>query len=326
MIAVIAGLGGLLLAVGFGVRYGALPIGWHAFFHAFLHDTHSYDDEVVRDQRAPEVLLAVTVGAALAVAGAVMQGLSRNPLADAGILGITPGASLAVVIGMAYFSAASYVSFVLWALPGALVGVLVGYGIALTGPGRPTPLKLTLAGVITGSLLGAGTEIIVFLHPQLQLSYVFWATGDVDGRNMPVVYATAPFIAAGLLIAMPLGRALNGLSLGDDLARTLGQHVERTRLAVLIATVLLAGASVAAAGPIGFIGLAAPTCVRALVGNDYRWIIPLAAVYGAIFLVVADILSRVVMAPTVIPSGLVVSILGVPFFVVMVSRRRLVNV
>jgi iron complex transport system permease protein len=185
---------------------------------------------------------------------------------------------------------------------------------------------MTLAGVITGSILGAATELVLFLNPSLQLSYVFWATGDVDGRNMATVYATGPFILLGVLIALPLGRALNGLSLGEDVARALGQRVERTRAAALTATVLLAGAAVAAAGPIGFIGLAAPTCVRTIIGNDYRWIVPLSAVYGAVFLVVADILSRVVLAPKVIPAGLVMAVIGVPFFMFLVSRRKLVKV
>jgi iron complex transport system permease protein len=324
--AVVAGLAALVLLSAVGIRVGALPISWHEFFHAFLHDTGTYDDQVILYQRAPEVILAVLVGGALAVAGAVMQGLSHNPLADAGILGITQGASLLVVVGMAYGGAGSYVSFVWWALPGALIGVLFGYGLTFVGRGRVTPLKLTLAGVITGSILGAATEIIVFLNPQLQLSYVFWATGDVDGRNMSVVYATGPFILAGILIAVPLGRALNGLGLGEDVARALGQRVERTRAAALVATVLLAGAAVAAAGPIGFIGLAAPTCVRTLVGNDYRWILPLSAVYGAVFLVIADILSRIVWAPFVVPTGLVMAVIGVPVFMFLVSRRKLVKV
>jgi iron complex transport system permease protein len=325
-VAVVGGLVALLAFCVVGLRIGALPLSWHEFFHAFFHDTGTYTDQVVLDSRAPEVLLAVLVGAALAVAGAVMQGLTHNPLADAGILGITQGASLFVVVGMAYGGAASYLSFVWWALPGALLGVLLGYGLALAGRGRRTPLKLTLAGVITGSILGAATEILVFLNPQLALSYVFWATGDVDGRNMAVVYATGPVILVGVLIAVPLGRALNGLGLGEDVARALGQRVERTRAAALVATVLLAGAAVAAAGPIGFIGLAAPTCVRALIGNDYRWILPLSAVYGAVFLVVADILSRIVWAPIVIPSGLVMAVIGVPVFLFLVSRQKLVKV
>jgi iron complex transport system permease protein len=324
--AVVVGVVALAVFCLVGVRVGALPLSWHDVFHAFVHDTGTYDDQVLLDQRLPEVVLAVAVGAALAVSGAVLQGLSHNPLADAGILGITPGASLFVVVGMAYFGASSYVSFVWWALPGALVGVLLGYGFALAGRGPITPLKLTLAGVITGTILGAGTEIVVFLSPQLQLSYVFWATGDVDGRNIPVVWATAPFIIVGLLVAIPLGRALNGLGLGEDVARALGQRVERTRAAAILATVLLAGAAVAAAGPIGFIGLAAPTIVRSMVGNDYRWILPLSAVYGAVFLVIADILSRIVMAPRVIPSGLVMAVIGVPFFLFRVARTKMTKV
>lgn len=326
MVAVVGGLVALVVLCVVALRVGAFPITWHEFFHAFLHGTGTYTDQILLDQRAPEVLLAVLVGAALAVAGAVMQGLSHNPLADAGILGITQGASLFVVVGMAYGGAASYVSFVWWALPGAFLGVMFGYGLMLAGRGRVTPLKMTLAGVITGSILGSITEIIVFLNPQLQLSYVFWATGDVDGRNMAVVYATGPFILVGVFIAVPLGRALNGLGLGEDVARALGQRVERTRAACLVATVLLAGAAVAAAGPIGFIGLAAPTCVRTMIGNDYRWILPLSAVYGAVFLVVADIISRVVWAPFVIPSGLVMAVIGVPVFMFLVSRAKLVTV
>jgi iron complex transport system permease protein len=321
----VVGLGLLVVVSVAGVRLGAVTLSWHEFWHAFFHYTGTDDDLIVRDLRLPEVLVAVEVGAALAVAGGLMQGLTRNPLADPGILGINAGASLFVVLAIALLGLEVPSQFEWFALPGAAFGTALSLVLAMVGRGRPTPLKLTLAGVINGSILGAATAMVVFLSPSISESYQLWGAGDVDGRSMSVVYATAPIIVVGLLVAIPLGQALNGLTLGEEMARALGQRVGRTRALASLAAVLLAGGAVAAAGPVAFVGLAAPTAVRRLVGNDYRWVLPLAGVYGAVFVVAVDLASRYLFRPEQIPTGIAISVIGAPMFIYLVSRRRLVR-
>ena len=317
------GVAALAVASIASARFGAAGISWHAVFHAYLHDTGSDDDVIVRDLRGPEILVAIEVGAALAAAGALMQGLTRNPLADTGILGINAGAALFVIIGIAEFGVTSPEELAWFAFPGAALGTGLAFSLAVVGRGRATPLKLTLAGVITGAILGGFTQLVLFLHPQIAQNYIFWASGDVNGRTMQVVYDTGPVVAVGIAAAILLGPALNGLSLGEDVARSLGQRVERTRLGATLATVLLAGAAVAAAGPMAFVGLAAANIVRSLIGNDYRWILPLSAVYGAAFVVTADLVGRVILRPEELETGIAVSIIGAPIMIYLVSRRRL---
>lgn len=311
----------LVVACPVGLRLGAASISWHDVAHALFDYRGSYTDVVVRDFRVPEVLIAIEVGAALAVAGALMQGLTRNRLADPGILGINAGASLFVVLGIVLIGVSAPIDFVWFAFPGAVLGVGMGSLVAIVGRGRSTPLKLTLGGVITGTILGTATQIVVMLNPLLSGEQVYWATGDVNGKTMSVLYATLPMVAVGLLIAMPLGRALNGMSMGEDIARSLGQRVAATRAAVILATTLLAGGAVAAVGPFAFVGFAVPHIVRARVGNDYRWILPLCAVYGAALVVVAEIVGRVIITPNVMPTGEVIAIGGGVMFLVSVCRR-----
>jgi iron complex transport system permease protein len=313
----------LVVTAGTALRVGAADMTWREFFHAYFHYTGTDDDIIVRGLRGPRMFISVEVGAALATAGAVIQGLTRNPLADPGILGINAGAALFVVLGIGVFGAAQADQYVWFAFPGALLAALVAFVLAAVGRGRPTPLKLTLAGVITAALCGALTEAVTFLSPAVANDYRFWAVGDVGGRDMSVVDAVTPPIVIGLLLAMPIARALNGLSLGEEVARSLGQRVALTRFVAVAAVILLAGGSVAAAGPIAFVGLAVPNAVRALVGNDYRWILPLSGVLGAVFVLAADIVARTIERPAEIETGLVIEAIGAPVFLFLVSRRRL---
>jgi len=307
------------------VRLGAAGLTWDQFFHAYFHYTGTAGDIIVRRLRGPRLFVAVEVGIALAVAGTVIQGLTRNPLADPGILGVNAGAGLFVVIGIGIFGARSPYQFVWFAFPGAALAAAVAFFLAAVGKGRATPLKLTLAGVITASIFSALTEAVVFLSVAVADDYRFWAVGDVGGRYMNVVYATAPFVLVGLVIALPMGRALNSLSLGEDVARSLGQRVTLTRLAGVLAVILLAGGSVAAAGPIAFVGLAVPNAVRSLVGNNYRWILPIAAISGAAFVLGTDIVARLIERPAEIETGVIISAIGAPVFLILVSRRRLAS-
>lgn len=316
----------LVLAMIASVRLGAAGLSWHDFFHAYFHYTGTTDDVIVRQLRMPRVFVAVEVGAALAVAGGVIQGMTRNPLADPGILGINAGAALFVAIGIEIVGVSTPSQFVWFAFPGAALGTLLAFTLALVGRGRPTALKLTLAGAITGSVLTALTEAIIVLKSDVAGDYSLWALGDVGGRSIDVVYVTAPIVAVGLIIAFALGGSLNAVSLGEEMAHALGVGVMRTRVLGLLATVLLAGAAVAAAGPIVFVGVAVPNGIRALVGNDYRWLLPVSALGGAIFVLCADLVGRIVDRPTELQTGIVVAIVGGPIFLALVSRRRLARV
>lgn len=321
----VVGLAALVVVSVAGVRLGSVSLSWHQFTHAIFGYSGTTDDVIVRDLRVPEVLVAIEVGAALAVAGGLIQGLTRNPLGDPGILGINAGASLFVVLAIAVLGLEVPSQFGWFAIPGAAFGTGLSLLLALVGRGRPTPLKLTLAGVVNGSILGTVTAMVIFLSPRIASSYTLWLGGDVDGHPMSVVYVTGPVILVGLLVAMPLGQALNGLSLGEEMARGLGQRVAWTRALAMLGAVLLAGGSVAAAGPLGFVGLAVPNAVRKVVGHDYRWVLPLSAVYGALFLVAVDLTARYALRPQQIPTGIAVSVIGAPVFIYMVSRRRLVR-
>jgi iron complex transport system permease protein len=317
-------IGLILVAVAspLSLRFGAASVSWADIVHAVFHYHGTYSDVVVRYFRLPELFVALEVGASLSVAGVLMQGLTRNALADPGILGINAGATFFVVLGISIIGVTSVLSFVWFAFAGALFGVAMGSLVALVGPGRASPLKLTLGGVITASILGTGTQIVTMLNPALSGESGYWATGDVTGKTLGVVAVTLPPIIIGLVIAMPLGRALNGMGMGDDVASSLGQNVARTRLAVIVATVLLAGGAVAAAGPFGFIGFAVPHIIRARVGNDYRWLLPLSAIYGAAVVVIAEIIGRVIDAPGVVPTGEVISIAGAAMFLFSVCRQK----
>lgn len=313
----------MVVAALISLRVGAAGISWAQFFHAYFHYRGTTAEVIVRSLRMPRVLIAIEVGAALAVAGALVQGLTRNPLADSGILGINAGAALLVVIGIAYFGARTPEQYVWFAFPGAALGTGLAFALGNAGRGRPTPLRLTLAGVITAILLGALTSGVVFLSSAVSDDYRFWAVGDVGGRTMSVFYGTAPFVAIGLALSLVAGRRLNVLGLGEDLAHSLGLGILRVRALCLVAVVLLAGSAVAAAGPIAFVGLAVPNAVRAVVGNDYRWIVPISAFCGATFVLVADILARVVVRPAEIETGIVISVIGAPIFILLISRSRL---
>ncbi|WP_261562100.1 FecCD family ABC transporter permease [Frankia tisae] len=313
----------LVFTAVLSLRVGAAPVGWHQFVHALFHYTGTQQDMIVRDLRGPRVLVAMEVGIGFAVAGTLVQGLTRNPLADPGIFGINAGAALSVVIGISVFGAVRPAEYVWFAFPGALAASTTAFVISIAARGRPTPVTLTLAGVITATLCSAVTGIITFLNPAVAEGFQFWVIGNVGGRGIKVVVATAPVVVLGLAVALTLGRSLNALSLGEDVARTLGQRVGVTKAAAIVAVILLAGASVAAAGPIAFVGLAVPNALRTIIGDDYRWLLPLSALTGATFVLGTDVIGRVIDRPTEFQTGLVISAIGAPLFLYLVSRRRI---
>jgi iron complex transport system permease protein len=297
------------------MTYGAAEISLDKIVAALIAFNGSTDHLIIRTMRLPRSLIAMLVGAAIAVAGALMQGLTRNPLADPGILGINAGAAMAVVITV-FLCGTSSLSLYAWcAFLGAGVTAVLVYWLGSLGRGGLTPLNLTIAGAAITALLSSLTTGILILSQQTLDEIRFWLAGSVAGRDFTLFLQVLPYIAVGLVVAFALGRQITTLSLGEDVAQGLGQRTAWVKVIAALSVVLLAGSSVAAAGPIGFIGLVIPHTVRFLVGVDYRWILPYSAIFGAILLLLADISARLLIAPQELPVGVMTAILGAPFFI-----------
>jgi iron complex transport system permease protein len=323
---VVSGLLGLLVIVGLAsLAVGAKQIPIVAVWDALWSPTGTTDDIVVRALRVPRTLLGVLVGVALGVAGALMQGHTRNPLADPGLLGVNAGAAFAVVVGIYALGVTSLVGYVWFAFVGAFGASVLVFLFGSLGKGGPTPVTLALAGVALSSLLAALTSALVLADVHTLDVYRFWSVGALAGRDASITAQVAPFLLVGLALAAANAPALNLLSLGDDVARSLGQRVALTRYTGLAAVTLLAGAAVAACGPIGFLGLIAPHMARALTGPDYRWLLPASGLAGAVLLLFADVIGRVVVRPGELSVGIVLAFIGAPFFIALVRRRRLVK-
>jgi len=283
----------------------------------FSHDRPDVEG-IIWGSRIPRTALGLLVGAALGLAGAVMQALTRNPLADPGLLGISAGAAFGVVIAVAWFGLTSLYSYIWFAFAAALITSVVVY---LLGRGATT--TLAIAGVAVSALLTSLTSGIALIEPDALNRYRFWATGSLAGQDMALVWAVLPFILVGSIIAAGLAHALNGLTLGEDVAASLGWRANLVRLKGAAAIMLLTGAAVAATGPVVFVGLVVPHLARMIAGPDHRWLLSFAAVLAPILLLGADILGRIIARPGEVNVGIVVAFLGAPFFIALVRRRRL---
>jgi iron complex transport system permease protein len=316
-LAVLAGCGLASLAIG------SLDIPLDEVIAAFTAFDDSDAHVIVTELRLPRTVVGLLVGGALGAAGALMQGVTRNPLAEPGILGINAGAALAVVAAIFLLGVTSVAAYAWFALLGTAVTALFVYALAASGREGATPVRLALAGAVMAALLVSLTSAVLVFDAGTLEEFRFWLVGSIAGRDAAVALAVAPFIGAGLLLALLAGRWLNVLALGDDVARSLGQRVGLARATAAAGFVLLAGGAVAAAGPIAFVGLCVPHVARVLVGPDYRWVVPYSAVLGAILLLSSDVVGRVVARPAEMEVGLVTAVLGAPFFVWLVRRRRL---
>jgi ABC-type Fe3+-siderophore transport system permease subunit len=308
-----------LASIAVGTRSIGLGEVWRALFDDGLSTEEAV---IVRQLRVPRTALGLIVGLALGVAGALMQGHTRNPLGDPGLLGVTAGASLAVVLAIAWFGIATPSGYVWFAFGGALAGTAAVYAIGSAGRRGPTPVTLALAGAALSALLYALVRAVLVSDQQTLDSFRFWVVGALAGRGADVVVQVAPFIAAGLALAVLNAPALNMLGLGEDVARGLGQRIWPARVMGLGAITLLCGAATAACGPIAFVGLVVPHAVRAVTGPDHRWLIPCSGLLGAALLLGADVLGRVVARPGELQVGIVLALVGAPFFVALVRRRR----
>lgn len=315
------GLGLLVLSLLASVRFGAANVGTAEVIRAFTDYDGSQSDIIIRTLRVPRAIVAALVGACLAVAGAIMQGLTRNPLAEPGILGINAGAALAVVGGIFFFGISSLSGYAVFAFVGAGVTAGVVYGLGSLGRGGMSPLRITIAGAAMMTLLTSLTTAVLIVNRQTLEQIRFWLAGSVAGRDLELLLQVLPYMAAGLLLALAMARQITTLALGDDVATGLGQRTGLTKAAAAVAVVLLAGSAVAIAGPVAFVGLIVPHLIRFFVGVDYRWILPYAAIAGAILLVWSDVASRLVLSPQEIPVGVTTALIGAPFFIYLARYK-----
>lgn len=320
LIGLLLGKIALLLCLIASVAYGAADIPLDTVLSTAIHFDGSANHLIILT-RLQRSLVAILVGAALAVAGAIMQGLTRNPLADPAILGIEAGASLAVVATTFAFGSSSVNTYVGFAFIGAGLAAIAVYGLASGGRGGLTPLNLTIVGAVLTALFYSLTTGILIISQRTLDEIRFWLAGSLAGRDFSMLIQVLPYISIGLAIAFALSRQITILNLGEDVAQGLGQNTAWIKAIAAVSVVLLAGSSVAIAGPIGFVGLVVPHIVRFVVGVDYRWILPYAAIVGAMLLLLADISSRVLLAPRELPVGIMTAIVGAPFFLYLARSK-----
>lgn len=311
----------LIALASLAVGTKGIPLG--AVLDQLLRGDATTDDGiVVRTLRLPRTLIGLSVGAALGLAGALMQALTRNPLADPGILGVNAGASAAVVAGIVMLGVTSPSGYVWLALTGAGAASVVVYLLGSRGRSAATPVRLALAGAAITAALTAFVYGLVLLHRSAFDSYRFWAVGALAGRPMSVLIQTAPFLLVGAILALALARPLNALALGEDTSHALGAHPARTRAVGVVAITLLCGGAVAAAGPIGFVGLTVPHVARAITGPDQRWVLPYSMLLAPILLLGSDVLGRILARPGEIEVGIVTAFVGAPVFIWIARRGR----
>lgn len=312
----------LVLVFLASLAFGAQPLSPAEVWAALGADDGSEAAYIVREFRLPRATLGLAVGAALGVAGALIQALTRNPLADPGILGVNAGAGFFVTVGVAFFGAHAIGQYLWFAFAGAIVVTALVFLLGSVGSAGATPVRLTLVGVALGALLGGISSGITLLRPAAFDSMRSWGAGSLSGRGWDILWAVLPWIGLGLLLALAASPALNAVSLGEDLARSLGANVVRTRVLVIVAVTLLAGAATGAIGPVGFVGLMVPHIVRWFVGPDQRWIIAGTIVAAPTLLLGADVIGRIVIAPQELQVGIVTAFVGAPVLIALARRKR----
>jgi iron complex transport system permease protein len=304
-----------LASIAIGAKELSLEQVWHGLFQ----DTGSYGDVVV-DERLSRTALGLLAGAALGLAGAVLQALTRNPLADPGLLGLNAGASAAVVTAITYFGVTSLSGYVWFAFAGAAaVGALVWF---LGGSRSATPVRLALAGTAISAALYGYLQAVMITDEAALNKMRFWTVGSLASATDSTILQVLPFIAVASVLSLVLARPLNAVAMGDDTAKALGADLNRTRALSMLAATVLCGAATAACGPIAFVGLMVPHVVRSFTGPDLRWILPYAAILSPVLLLGADVLGRVVARPSELQVGIVTAIIGGPVFIFLVRRRR----
>ncbi|MFG3261024.1 FecCD family ABC transporter permease [Streptomyces bobili] len=311
-----------VLSLAVGTR--AVPPS--AVLDALLHGGSSPDALVVRSLRLPRTEIGLTAGAALGLSGAALQAVTRNPLADPGILGLSQGAAAGVVLAISLGLADGFAGYVWYAFAGAVVAACLVYALAVRGRGGASPVKLALAGTALSAMTAGATTVVLTSSSATLDQFRFWQVGALSGRDADSVVRMLPFLGAGAVLVLVCARGLDALALGDETARALGHRVHAVQGTAALGATLLTAAAVAAAGPIAFVGLAVPHLVRRLTRNaPHRVLLPLSALTGAALLLFADVAGRVVRAPAEVPAGVMTALVGVPVLVVLVRRRGAVG-
>lgn len=312
----------LLLVIGnvLSITYGYTDTSLHTTWQAFFHFNGSNEHYIIVEQRIPRALIATFVGASLAITGSLLQTMTRNPLASPSILGINAGAGLAVVLAMVLFHTNGLFSTTLFAFLGATISAVTILFISSLGHGGMTPMNLTLAGSALSALFYSSTQGFLAINEAQLDQVLFWLAGSIQGRDIQMLWIVLPFICIGYLLTVIIAKQLNLLLLGEDVAKGLGLNIIRIKLMIVFVVILLAGGSVAIAGPISFIGLIVPHIARKIIGTEHQWYLPLAALLGAILLLFADIGARYIIMPQEVPVGVMTAFIGTPIFIYIVRK------
>ncbi|WP_037577590.1 FecCD family ABC transporter permease [Phaeacidiphilus oryzae] len=315
----------LLLAALLSLAVGSRAIPPGDVLNALFHGGSSNDALVVRSLRLPRTVVGLVVGASLAMAGTVMQGITRNPIAEPGILGVSQGAAAGVVLAISAFGIGSLVGYVWFGFAGAVLAALLVYGLA--GRGRAastTPVRLALAGSAFSAFVASLITAVLTTQSATLDRFRFWQVGALGSATGEVAWQLLPFLLVGAVLVFSVAGGLDALALGEDAARSLGRRVGGVRAVGALGATVLTGASVAAAGPIAFVGLAVPHAARALVGASHRWVLAMSALLGPSLLLLADVAGRVLFPPSEVPAGVMTALIGVPVLVFLVRRRAVV--
>lgn len=312
----------LIVVSALSILYGSKSVDMKTLFDALFTNKESFSISVVQ-ARIPRTLFGILAGASLGVSGCLMQSITRNPIADPSILGINTGASLFVVVGIAFFSISSPSQYIWLGFTGAILTAILVYGIASVGQSGATPIKLALAGAATSMALMSLVNTIMLPNSQVMDSFRFWQTGSIGGAKWNMILVLLPYFILGLLLSFYLSSSLNTLALGDELASSLGINSKKVRAMAAFAGVLLCGATTALAGPIAFVGLMVPHIMRLLIGSNMHYLLPLSALGGSILLLGADIIGRVIASPAELEVGIITAILGGPVFIYIVRKVKI---
>lgn len=310
----------LLIAIILSITYGYADTSLRTTWDALFHFNASNEHYIILHHRVPRALIATFVGAALAVTGALLQTMTKNPLASPSILGINAGAGLFVVMAMSVFQMTGLMSTTLLAFAGASVAAIGILAISSLGYGGITPMNLTLAGSALSAMFYSITQGFLAINEAQLDQVLFWLAGSIQGRDIHMLWAVLPFFCFGWLLTAIITKKLNLLLLGDDIARSLGVNVFKIKLIIVCIVILLAGGAVAIAGPISFIGLIVPHIARKMIGTEHQWFLPLAALLGAVLLLFADLGARYVIMPQEVPVGVVTAFIGTPIFIYIVRK------
>ncbi|MDM5210260.1 iron ABC transporter permease [Peribacillus sp. NJ4] len=310
----------LLFLMCSSIVYGYTNTTWQMAIDAFTHFNGTNEHIVIQSVRLPRALIASAIGASLAISGVLMQTLTKNPLASPDIFGVNAGAGLAVVTGVTVFGISNLQVFTWLSFIGAAIAAISIYMIGSMGSGGLTPMKLTLAGAAMTAMVASLTQGLLVSNEALLEQVLFWLAGSVSGRSLDNLVAVLPYLVVGWGLAWIMSGKMNVLSMGEDVAKGLGLNIVFLKLVMGLAIILLAGGSVAVAGPIGFIGIVVPHLTRSIVGIDHRWLIPFSGLFGAVLLIAADVISRYILMPREIPVGVMTAIIGTPFFIYIARK------